>query len=471
MSSASRAEATSAGAAPQAPTDRRIAATVWPLWMACALGLVPFTIYSNFLVEITADSGASAALMGALRGAGGVAALIVGFLCAPLLDRFSRRAAVAAALAVLALACLVGLVATAWAWILFCLVVGAATAVLNPAAAALAADLFDDDASSGRAATQVSSVMTLTAVLSAPLLAGPAIYWGWRGDLVATAVLCVALAALLASPLIAMKPRHDPGPDPEDVPAPRGYAASWKAAASLRGVAPMLIASVARTSAFMGQLAYLAVFYHDRFDLGPGVFSLVWTLSGTAFFLGNWFGGRALRRVGAPGRTALVGCAAALVATLGVGGLFLAPTAPWALAATVVLGGSHAVLAASVTVLLVGQSAGRRGTVLGLNGAGQSLGVCLGASVAGLGLAVGGWTGVGLVLAAVTAVAAVAAAVAVVGLRDVGESAEPVASGADAAGDGTAEDDAAEPASEHRPGVPAPGAASENVPSTGKDPS
>ncbi|WP_082470193.1 MFS transporter [Curtobacterium sp. S6] len=434
MSSASGATTASACADPQAPSDRRIAATVWPLWTACALGLVPFTIYSNFLVEITEVSGASAALMGALRGAGGVAALIVGFACAPLLDRISRRAAVAAALAVLALACLVGLIATAWAWVLFCLVVGGATAVLNPAAAALAADLFEDDAASGRAATQVSSVMTLTAVLSAPLLAGPAIYWGWQGDFVATAVLCLALAALMTSPLITTTPPPGSASGTGAPSVPRGYAASWKAAAALRGVVPMLIASTARTSAFMGQLAYLAVFYHDRFALGPGVFSLVWTLSGSAFFLGNWFGGRALRRVNAPWRTALVGCAAALVGTLAVGGLFLAPTAPWALAATAVLGASHAVLAASVTVLLVGQSAGRRGTVLGLNGAGQSLGVCIGASVAGLGLAVGGWAGVGLLLAAVTAVAGGAAFVAAVGLRRADRSAEAGSSpGADAA--------------------------------------
>ncbi|MCT1367988.1 MFS transporter [uncultured Kocuria sp.] len=415
----SGAQATASGAE---PSDRHIAAKTWPLWVACALGLVPFTIYSNFLVEITQESGASAALMGGLRGIGGVAALIVGFTCAPLLDRVSRRAAVGASLAVLALACVVALVATAWAWVLFCLVVGAATSVLNPAASALAADLFHDEATAGRAATQVSSVMTLTAVLSAPLLAAPAMLWGWQGDFIAAAILCIMLAALVASPWTSLASSSSA---PPEAPSgkPRGYLASWRIAGQLRGVLPMLIASAARTSAFMGQLAYLAVFYHERFNLGPGIFSLVWTLSGSAFFVGNWFGGKALRSVRDLRQSALIGCVAAVAATLAVGGLFMAPTALWALCATATLGASHAVLAASVTVILVGQSSGHRGTILGLNGAGQSLGVCIGASIAGLGLALGGWHGVGLVLAVTTAVAIGAAAFTAVRLRPAQHSA------------------------------------------------
>ena len=76
-------------------TDRQITRRILPLLAACALGLVPFTVYSNFLVDITRDSGQDAELMGWLRGTGGVAALLVGLCCAPLLDRLSRGAAAA----------------------------------------------------------------------------------------------------------------------------------------------------------------------------------------------------------------------------------------------------------------------------------------------------------------------------------------------------------------------------------------
>ena len=385
-------------------TDRQITRRILPLLAACALGLVPFTVYSNFLVDITRDSGQDAELMGWLRGTGGVAALLVGLCCAPLLDRLSRGAAAAGALAVLALACLLGVLGSVWSWAGFCLLVGAATAVLNPAVSAMAADGFQDRAASGRAATQVSATMTLTAVLAAPLLAGPAALWGWRGDLVATAVLAAVTAALL----LRGTGRGEPA-----VPhstAGTGYVAALRAVWTLPGVPAMLLVSTLRTTAFMGQLAYLAVVYFDRFGVGPGIFSLVWTLSGLAFFLGNWFGGRLLGSLESTSRAAWTACGAALVAAAAVLLLFRTEHLGVALAATTLLGASHAVVAAVVTTLLVRVSPGHRGTVLGLNGAGQSLGVCVGASVAGAGLGVAGWEGAGTALALVTGLGALVAA-------------------------------------------------------------
>lgn len=445
------------------PTDRGIALRIWPLLGAAALGLVPFTVYSNFLVDITRDSGASSALMGWLRGTGGVAALAVGLCCAPLLDRMSRRAAAAAALAVIGAACALGVLGTVWSWAGFCLLVGAGTTVLNPAVSAMAADRFRDPATSGRAATQVSATMTLTAVLAAPLLAGPALLWGWRGDLAATAVLAVAVAVLLGrrddgglrhrgpaapgtgsgqhalsgpgpetpgpgraratasgtevvgsvSPGANRRPLSTPSPDA----VPIGYAGALRVALGLPGVPGMLLVSVLRTTAFMGQLAYLAVLYSDRFQVGPGIFSLVWALSGITFFLGNWFGGRLLRSLTHSRHTAWTAAFAVLVGAAAVLVLFATSRLATALAATAALGAAHAVTAAAVTTLLVRGSEGHRGTVLALNGAGQSLGVCMGASVAGAGRALGGWTGAGVGLALVTVLAAVVAAHVAFSLR------------------------------------------------------
>ena len=132
-------------------TDGRILARIWPLLFAAALGLVPFTVFSNFLVEIAGDAGTDVAHVGALRGLGGLAALAVGFLGAPLLDRSSRHATAAVALAALALACVCGAVGSFEAWIGFCLLTGAATSMLNPVVSALAADRFEHDAASARA--------------------------------------------------------------------------------------------------------------------------------------------------------------------------------------------------------------------------------------------------------------------------------------------------------------------------------
>lgn len=67
--------------------DRTMVTHLWPLLVAAALGLVPFTVMSTFLVPIAQGAGASVEVVGGMRGLGGVAALAVGALAAPLVDR------------------------------------------------------------------------------------------------------------------------------------------------------------------------------------------------------------------------------------------------------------------------------------------------------------------------------------------------------------------------------------------------
>jgi predicted MFS family arabinose efflux permease len=69
------------------------------------------------------------------------------------------------------------------------------------------------------------------------------------------------------------------------------------------------------------------------------------------------------------------------------------------------LSASHAVVAASVTTLLVRRCADLRGTALSLNAAGMSLGVFLGAATAGAGLMMAGYRGAAGVLAGMTVLA------------------------------------------------------------------
>lgn len=386
------------------PGDAAMVRQIWPVLVAGALGLIPFTIFSTFLVGIADTANTDAATVGTLRGLGGVAALIVGIGCAPLIDKLSRRAISVGSLIVIGVACLAAAAGPLWTWIVFCLLIGAATATLNPALSAMAADSFDDEAASGRAATLVSSTMTLTSMLAAPLLAGPAIVWGWRGDLVATTVLCLLMALFLGR---SRNRAGDsvPGADGE-VSGLRGYLTSFGRVIRIPSVGLLLLISVLRTSAFMGQLAYIAVFYDRTYGLGPGVFSLVWTLSGLSFFLGNWFGGRFLRDVAEESSVVWVTVVASLVAVAGMVVLFESEHVVIALTMTATLAAAHAVIAACVTTLLVRKSGGQRGAVLALNGAGQSIGVFVGASLGGIGLASWGWPGIGAVLALTTALAA-----------------------------------------------------------------
>ncbi|WP_221352000.1 MFS transporter [Streptomyces beigongshangae] len=414
MSNRTGHPAKAAAGADAVPGDWHMTRVLWPFMLASAVGLVPFTVYSTFLVPIADTADGSVAALGQLRGLGGLAALAVGTALAPLIDRVPKDRAAAGGLAVLALSAALGATGEFLLLTAFCLLVGAGTAVLNPALTAAAADRFGSDAAAGRAATLVTATQSLTALLAAPLVALPAVLWGWQGDLWAIAAVTSALALYFL--LRGRRGRHadreagagqehaEDGERAEDEEraARPGYLASFRSLGALPGVVPLLCVAMLRTAAFMGYLAYLAAFYDERFGLAPGPFALVWTLSGTAFFLGNLLAGRLLStgRPGVPAERLMT--FALLVALAALTGVFFTHSLFVALPLTALVGAGHATVAACVTTLLVRRCGSLRGTALSLNAAGMSFGVFLGAGVGGTGLALGGYPGTAAALGALT---------------------------------------------------------------------
>ncbi|ORT57302.1 MFS transporter [Streptomyces sp. CB03238] len=379
---------------------------LWPFMLASAVGLVPFTIYSTFLVPIADASDGGVAALGQLRGLGGLAALAVGTALAPLIDRVRKEWAAAGGLAVLALSAALGATGEFLLLAAFCLLVGAGTAVLNPALTAAAADRFDNDAAAGRAATLITATQSLTALLAAPLVALPAVLWGWQGDLWAIAAVSSVLALYFL--LRGRRPRRTGKPEGPAEPQP-GYLASFKLLGALPGVVPLLCVAMLRTAAFMGYLAYLAAFYDERFGLDPGVFAVVWTLSGTSFFLGNLLAGRLLSAERPKFPSERLMALALLVALAALVGVFFTHSLLLALPLTALIGAGHATVAACVTTLLVRRCGSLRGTALSINAAGMSFGVFLGAGLGGVGLALGGYPGTAAALGALTLAALVCA--------------------------------------------------------------
>ncbi|MEU1024863.1 MFS transporter, partial [Streptomyces sp. NPDC005904] len=381
-------EDTPAGTGEAVPGDLRMARALWPVLLASAVGLLPFTVFSTYLVPIADGAGSGVAAMGGLRGLGGLAALLVGTALAPLIDRVRKEWAAAGALTALGLSAALGAGGDFVLLAVFCLLIGASTAVLNPALTAAAADRFGTGKAAGRAATLVTAVQSMTAMLAAPVIALPALYWGWQGDLLGVS----AVSLLLAVVFVARGKRTPPSDTPD---AQRlGYLASFKALAAVRGVLPLLLIGFLRTAVFMGYLSYLAAFYEQRFDLDAGLFAFVWTLSGAAFFVSNLLTGR-LTNSAAPRLTTErllpLGLVAALV---GVVGFYFTHWLPLALALTALHAASHAVVAACVVSLIVRRcGTSLRGSALSLNAAGQSLGVFVGAALGGAGLAVAGYPG------------------------------------------------------------------------------
>ncbi|WP_433259829.1 MFS transporter [Actinosynnema sp. CS-041913] len=376
------------------PGDLRMARQLGPVLLASAVTLLPFTVFSTYLVHIARDAGSGVAATGGLRGLGGLAALAVGAGLAPLLDRVARLRAAAVGLVVLALASVVGAVGQFAALVVFCLLVGVAMAVLNPALGAAAADRYGDGPAAGRAATLVTATQSLTAMLAAPVVAVPAMLWGWRGDLLAIAVLAAVLAAVFFT---------RPGPA-VPVQVKVGYLASYRKLAGLR---PVLAVALLRTAAFMGYLSYLAGFYDERFRLTPGAFALVWTLSGTSFFLGNLLAGRLLGADRIVAHRVLP--VALAIASAAVVAIFFTHVFAVALVLTSLLAASHATAAACVVTLLVRHSGDARGAALGVNGAAMSVGMFAGAALGGVGLGFGGWPGAAAVFGGISVLALVAA--------------------------------------------------------------
>jgi predicted MFS family arabinose efflux permease len=384
------------------PSDRRIVAALWPTLLASAVGLLPFTVFSTFLVSIADAAGDGDAAVGALRGLGGIGAMLAGIAVAPLIGRIPPARVAAAALVLLAAASVLGTVAWIPTLAAFCLLTGVSNAMLYPALSTAAADRFGTGPAAGRAATLVMTTQTLAATLAAPLVAFPALWWGWEGDLIA-----VAVVALLVTPVLLS---HGRQPHPAVGTGVRpGYFAAFRMLAAVPGARPLLLVAFGRAGAFMGHLSFLAPFYTDRFGLQPGTFVFVWTLSGSSFFLGHLLAGRLLNTADSEQRAHRAMCISLVTAAIALLGVYLAPALVVALLATAVLSASHAVIAAAVVTLLVRRCGELRGTALSLNAAGMSMGLFLGAAVGGAGLAAGGYLGAGVVFVGLTALALVAA--------------------------------------------------------------
>ncbi|MEG1443103.1 MULTISPECIES: MFS transporter [unclassified Glutamicibacter] len=406
--------------AQQLPSERRIIAEIWPALLASALGLLPFTVLSTFLVPIADWAGAGYAETGTLRGLAGVGAVLAGVALAPLIGRIAPGTVAAAALGLMGAAAIAGTFSGLAALAVFCLATGVSNALLYPALSTAAADRFGTTPAAGRAATLVMTAQTLASTIGAPLLVLPAMFWGWQGNLVAIAAISIALI-----PAVLRYGRRGAGhcaADPAPAPARLGYLAAFRTLAGVPGARALLLVSFGRAGAFMGHLAFLAPLYAEKFALTASWFAFIWSVSGGAFFLGHLLAGRMLNAGDSQRRTRAVMVFSLGISLVALFGVYLSPVLPLAVAGTALLSASHAVVAAAVMSLLVSRCTQVRGTALSLNAAGMSLGLFLGTAASGAALAAAGYLAAAAVLGALTLIALGAA----LGLRtdSIGETPE-----------------------------------------------
>jgi predicted MFS family arabinose efflux permease len=223
----------------------------------------------------------------------------------------------------------------------------------------------------------------------------PAVWWGWRGDFLAVAMVCLLLAGTTAAVLSRRPP---PGV------ARLGYLAAFRRVGAAPGAVAMLVGSTARAGLWMAWLAYLAAFLAERFGASPALLAGVWTLGGSTFFLANQVAGRlANRQAAGSGRgwrtpERLLG-ASLLAASVTAPALYVAPSLLTALLLTVAQAVAQGVALAGFVSLFIRRYPAVRGAVMGLNAAGFNLGTFAGVGLAGVGLGVAGYPGLAAVLA------------------------------------------------------------------------
>jgi predicted MFS family arabinose efflux permease len=382
-------------------TTHSLARPLWPLLLAAFVSGLPMTATSLFVAPIAADLQTTAAMVGGLRGVGGVAALLVGLAVAPLIDRVPRALTLSLGLLMIAMADLLVSIGHLAGLVAFYVLFGSTTAILAPTIQAASADRLQGP-EAGRAASEVSSAQTLSGVLAGPILGVAALVAGWQGAYVAMGISASCLGLLCALMLDRRRPSNV---------ARAGYREAFTIVAQAPGAVPLLAASMLRSCVQFAWLTFLAAFLVEQFEASTGLVAWVWFLGAGVYCLTNLTVGRIANptegdcAVGwrSPTRL-LVTSSVALVATAPL--VFVSPTVSLALAATVAfciaLGASQATLLS----VLVRRYAEIRGSVMGLNAAGVNVGMIAGASIAGASLGVGGYPGLAVTLVGMTVVAA-----------------------------------------------------------------
>jgi predicted MFS family arabinose efflux permease len=286
-----------------------------------------------------------------------------------------RRAVLLAGMAVFGLGALGSALAPAFGVLLGARAVMAlGGGVVTPVAAAVVAGLTAPEAR-GRALATVFGGLTLAQVLGVPVGAWLGYSFGWPVAFAVVAVLCGAVAVVLALRV----PKGISVPRPGLAVLGQVLRSGWR------------MAAVAFTVLFLGGIwcvyAFFGPLIEARLGLGRDGVSAMLVIFGLGAVAGNWLGGRLTDRIGS-NRTLLLLCAAQAVLLPAVAGLSL----PLPLMAVLVAGWSVCgwSFMAAQQARLAGLDAPRAPIMLALNAAAIYVAAAIGTFGGGLAL---DWTG------------------------------------------------------------------------------
>jgi MFS transporter, DHA1 family, inner membrane transport protein len=374
--------------------------SIWPLVLIAMIGNLPNPSINIFVGSLAHEYGVAPSTIGGMRSLGGGAALLVGFFTAPLLDRFPRAATVLLGLVFVVFAASLPLTGNVVALMLAFGCLGAALAIVMPAAQAACGDFFDGP-EAGQAASLVQASQTTANVVAGPILTLVALVGGWHGAYASVAVIAVIAMALVVPRLSWHRPRHV---------ARTGYRQAYQLVARAPGAVPLLLSSTVRACTIQAWLAFLAATLTERFNASAEVIATFWFIGAGCVVLANLIMGRMLKGA-ASGRQrwwsapepVLIASMALMIAVAPP--IYLAPDLPSALVACIVFCLNVGVGIAALIAVLMARYAHLRGAVMGLNATGQNVGIVVGTSISSVALGIGGYPALAATLSAVSALA------------------------------------------------------------------
>jgi predicted MFS family arabinose efflux permease len=385
-------------ASAEAAEPTNVLGAIWPLILLSLVVNLPNPASNIFVGPVSADYGLLPATVASMRTLGGIAALVIGFLAAPLFDRFPRAVTVTLGLAFVVTASALPLTGQIVGLMVSFAAIGAGLSIVLPAVQAACGDLFTGP-DAGRAASLVAAGQTFANVVAGPILALPAMVAGWHG-----AYLSIMVTAVVAMVLVA--PRLSWRTPPRV--ARTGYRQAFALVAKAPGAVPLLLSSTVRYCVVQAWLAFLAATLTDRFEAGVATVAVFWFVGAGIAVVGNIGTSRVLRSTDEQSRwwrdpeLVLIGSTAAMMLTAPL--VYLAPTIELALAATFVFCLMIGLTIAATVSVLLARYSDMRGTMMSLNATGQNVGIVLGTGLASLALTLGGYAGQAAALSGLCAV-------------------------------------------------------------------
>jgi MFS family permease len=254
-----------------------VLANFWPFLLTVFFCQIPIQASAIFVGDLARAFDVNVTVIGGLRGVGGIAALLIGLLVAPVMDRVPRGWTVCIGMALAALGSGLTLVAEVPALAASFFALGCGLALVAPAIQATGGDLFQTT-TAGRAAAMVNAVQSLSGVLAGPVLIGPALIAGWQG-----AYVGMVLGALLTVAFVAPRLSWQRPTGVRRI----AYRELFSVVARAPGAVPVLRPSTARNCVTQGWTAFFAAMLTERFQADVPTIGAFYFLGAGGVFMGN----------------------------------------------------------------------------------------------------------------------------------------------------------------------------------------